>query len=113
MTKWSYDCGCAVAKYSIEYQHLINPKLFSHNNHPPKSSLKTKQLKMPSSTAIPAQQQTTSSTNGVTDSAIPGNAPSLPTTGQTPQAMTEAEQEADRLYEERIEEEYAKREGGA
>ncbi|KAH7116238.1 hypothetical protein B0J11DRAFT_539511 [Dendryphion nanum] len=32
---------------------------------------------------------------------------------QSQQEKTEAEREADRLYEERIEEEYAKREGGA
>ena len=31
----------------------------------------------------------------------------------TTREKTEAEQEADRLYEERMEEEYAKREGGA
>jgi hypothetical protein len=37
----------------------------------------------------------------------------IKTTGQTQQGKSEAELEADRLYEERIEEEYAKREGGA
>lgn len=34
-------------------------------------------------------------------------------TNTTSQTKTEAEEVADRLYEERIEEEYAKREGGA
>lgn len=54
------------------------------------------------------------------------NGPKLPTDAPAPTApesatnnqegtagKTEAEKEADRLYEERIEEEYAKREGGA
>ena len=41
------------------------------------------------------------------------NQDTIKTTGQTQQGKTEAELKADRLYEERIEEEYAKREGGA
>ncbi len=36
-----------------------------------------------------------------------------PNPSSEPRLKTEAEEEADRLYEERIEEEYAKREGGA
>ena len=43
------------------------------------------------------------------DSSNPASARSQAST----QTKTEAELEADRLYEERIEEEYAKREGGA
>jgi hypothetical protein len=39
--------------------------------------------------------------------------PTQNTTQNTTQTKTEAEEAADRLYEERIEEEYAKREGGA
>jgi len=54
------------------------------------------------------------SPNPVTDSEIPNSsAAQNSTTSQTTHTKTEAEEAADRLYEERIEEEYAKREGGA
>jgi len=43
----------------------------------------------------------------------PADAKTDANTHPTTQTKTEAEEEADRLYEERIEEEYAKREGGA
>lgn len=49
----------------------------------------------------------------VTDSSIPTSNASQPATNTAPGQKTEAEEAADRLYEERIEEEYAKREGGA
>ena len=52
-------------------------------------------------------QSTTSSGESKPETPIENVAP-------IPEAQkTEAEKEADRLYEERIEEEYAKREGGA
>jgi hypothetical protein len=55
--------------------------------------------------------------NPATDSSIPGSATAQANTGTgtstSSQTKTEAEEAADRLYEERIEEEYAKREGGA
>jgi hypothetical protein len=51
--------------------------------------------------------------NTVTDSSIPSSSAAQAGSSPAPQAKTEAEEVADRLYEERIEEEYAKREGGA
>ena len=51
--------------------------------------------------------------NLVTDSSITTSNASQPATNSAPKQKTEAEEAADRLYEERIEEEYAKREGGA
>lgn len=52
--------------------------------------------------------------NPTTDSSIPSSG-AAQTSSNAPaiQQKTEAEEAADRLYEERIEEEYAKREGGA
>lgn len=51
--------------------------------------------------------------NPVTDSSIPGSGSAQTATNTITHTKTEAEEAADRLYEERIEEEYAKREGGA
>ncbi|PMD23075.1 hypothetical protein NA56DRAFT_644644 [Hyaloscypha hepaticicola] len=51
--------------------------------------------------------------NPVTDSSIPSSSAAQADSSPAPQAKTEAEEAADRLYEELIEEEYAKREGGA
>jgi len=51
--------------------------------------------------------------NASTDSSIPNSAVAQGNTNTSSQTKTEAEEAADRLYEERIEEEYAKREGGA
>ncbi len=51
--------------------------------------------------------------NPTTDSSIPNSTAAQANTNVTPQMKTEAEEAADRLYDERIEEEYAKREGGA
>jgi hypothetical protein len=51
--------------------------------------------------------------NPVTESSIPTSAVAQTATNTTSHTKTEAEEAADRLYEERIEEEYAKREGGA
>ncbi len=51
--------------------------------------------------------------NPTTDSSIPDSTAAQTDTNTTSQTKTEAEAAADRLYEERIEEEYAKREGGA
>jgi hypothetical protein len=56
------------------------------------------------------------SPNSTTDGSLPESTAAQPTqntTQNTTQTKTEAEEAADRLYEERIEEEYAKREGGA
>jgi hypothetical protein len=51
--------------------------------------------------------------NSVTDSSTP-NSSSVPQRQNTSAPnKTEAEEAADRLYEERMEDEYAKREGGA
>lgn len=47
------------------------------------------------------------------DIPIKDNSTSPPTTNPSTGAKTAEQDEADRLYEERIEEEYAKREGGA
>lgn len=70
---------------------------------------------MPIPTGLSEKPNTSDSTierNPTTDSSNTGSAG-----GQTgpnaPQNKTEPEEAADRLYEERIEEEYAKREGGA
>lgn len=68
--------------------------------------------KMPA-TAPPstkAQQQDT--TQNHNDTSRPTGA-GVNTGAGTTREKTDAEREADRLYEERIEEEYAKREGGA
>ena len=51
--------------------------------------------------------------NPVTDSSIPSSSAAQADCSPASQAKTEAEEAADRLYEERMEEEYAKREGGA
>jgi hypothetical protein len=51
--------------------------------------------------------------NTATDASIPNSSPAQAETNTSSQRKTEAEEAADRLYEERIDEEYAKREGGA
>jgi hypothetical protein len=51
--------------------------------------------------------------NSATDSSIPSFSAADTSQNLATQTKTPAEEEADRLYEERIEEEYAKREGGA
>ncbi len=50
--------------------------------------------------------------NPITDSSITSTT-AAQDTHTSSQTKSEAEEEADRLYEERIEDEYAKREGGA
>ncbi|KAF4636307.1 hypothetical protein G7Y89_g1769 [Cudoniella acicularis] len=78
--------------------------------------LSTKDYKMPTSTSNFGEKPSNSNTEPTptTDSSLPsaGAAPTF-TDSSTVQKKTEAEEAADRLYEERIEEEYAKREGGA
>ncbi|KAF2263317.1 hypothetical protein CC78DRAFT_581598 [Lojkania enalia] len=59
-----------------------------------------------------SQPRTTSSTTANTAREVP-NPSTQSVTSANQQQKTEAELEAERLYEERIEEEYAKREGGA
>ncbi|KAN0117586.1 hypothetical protein V8E51_003563 [Hyaloscypha variabilis] len=51
--------------------------------------------------------------NAEPDYSTPNSAAAQGNANTSPQTKTEAEEAADRLYEERIEEEYAKREGGA
>jgi len=51
--------------------------------------------------------------NPTTDSSNQASTVGQANKNTTSQTKTEAEEAADRLYEERIEEEYAKREGGA
>jgi hypothetical protein len=51
--------------------------------------------------------------NPATDSSISNSSAAPADMNPALQTKTEAEEAADRLYEERIEEEYAKREGGA
>lgn len=51
--------------------------------------------------------------NPATDAAVLSPSTTQAAADASPQTKTEAEEAADRLYEERIEEEYAKREGGA
>ena len=51
--------------------------------------------------------------NPATDASIPNSSPAQAEANTSSQRKTEAEEAADRLYEERIDEEYAKREGGA
>lgn len=58
------------------------------------------------------QQSITTSTTAETAHQV-ANPSTQSVTSVSQQQKTEAELEADRLYEERIEEEYAKREGGA
>lgn len=55
---------------------------------------------------------THSTSNPVNKSEVPVSSTGTQTPNTSP-GKTEAEEAADRLYEERIEEEYAKREGGA
>ena len=58
------------------------------------------------------QSNTTSATTAETAHQV-ANPSTQSVTSVSQQQKSEAELEADRLYEERIEEEYAKREGGA
>lgn len=51
--------------------------------------------------------------NPATDPAIATSSASQKATTESAKPKSEVEEAADRLYEERIEEEYAKREGGA
>ena len=51
--------------------------------------------------------------NPATDASTPNSSPAQVEANTSSQRKTEAEEAADRLYEERIDEEYAKREGGA
>lgn len=94
--------------------------LFSHQSipqdHPSNESTSLQFhtiITMPSTTGSGEKPSNSSiQPNPATDSSIPmsGAAQTASTTSHT---KTEAEEAADRLYEERIEEEYAKREGGA
>jgi hypothetical protein len=70
-------------------------------------------MPIPTFTASETPSNSSSVPNPVTDSSIPTSGASQPATTTAPQQKTEAEEAADRLYEERMEEEYAKREGGA
>ncbi|RDL41791.1 uncharacterized protein BP5553_01770 [Venustampulla echinocandica] len=71
---------------------------------------------MPNATTSSGEKPSNSSNvpNPTTDPSIPTSGSAQAThTPNPPKTKTEAEEAADRLYEERIEEEYAKREGGA
>ena len=72
-------------------------------------------LPMPSSTESPSKSETavdsTSAVNQAASSA--SHTDSSPATSSAQHAKSEAEKAADKLYEERMEDEYAKREGGA
>ena len=70
-------------------------------------------MPIPTLTASETPSNSNIEPNPVTDSSIPTSNASQPATNPALQQKTEAEEAADRLYEERIEEEYAKREGGA
>ena len=87
-------------------------KTFTVNSIPIKS---TKSIEMPIPTFVSSETPPNSNIepNPITDPSIPTSNVSQPATNTAPQQKTEAEEAADRLYEERIEEEYAKREGGA
>ena len=65
---------------------------------------------MPSSTQQSGQPQDAS---GAPDNTAPPTGAGVNTGAGTTREKTEAELEADRLYEEKMEDEYAKREGGA
>jgi len=64
---------------------------------------------MPGPVTIPSEKPANSDTSPDTTATQPASN----ATNSTPHTKSEAEEAADRLYEERIEEEYAKREGGA
>jgi len=68
---------------------------------------------MPITTATEKPSNSNIIPNPITDSEIPSSTSAVQTSNNTTKTKTEAEEAADRLYEERIEEEYAKREGGA
>lgn len=71
-------------------------------------------IKMPSATGSSEKPSNSSiEPNPVTDSSISTSGAAQTATNTTSHTKTEAEEAADRLYEERIEDEYAKREGGA
>lgn len=71
-------------------------------------------MPVPTATHSETPSNSNISPNPVTNSDIPTSAARQASNSNTTQAAkTEAEEAADRLYEERIEEEYAKREGGA
>ena len=65
------------------------------------------------STTETPSNSSTSAPDPTTDSEVPTSGISQSLTNEEVKTKTEAEEAADRLYEERIEEEYAKREGGA
>jgi hypothetical protein len=67
---------------------------------------------MPATAPSPSKAQQQDSTPAPNDTSRPVGA-GVNTGAGTTREKTEAEREADRLYEERMEEEYAKREGGA
>jgi hypothetical protein len=85
------------------------------SNKPTKLQKPVISFKMPIPTFTSSETPSNSNItlNPVTDSSIPTSNASQPATNSAPQQKTEAEEAADRLYEERIEDEYAKREGGA
>ncbi|TVY50531.1 hypothetical protein LCER1_G006712 [Lachnellula cervina] len=66
---------------------------------------------MPSATGAGEKPSNPSNTTPGSPNPTSGAAQTVSNT--TSHTKTEAEEEADRLYEERIEDEYAKREGGA
>ncbi len=63
--------------------------------------------------AMPAEQGLTEPNNDLSPLGERPTGAGIDTGAGTSRPKTEAEKEADRLYEESIEEEYAKREGGA
>jgi len=68
---------------------------------------------MPTATTTEKPSNSNITPNPITDSEIPSSTSAAQTSNNTTKTKTEVEEAADRLYEERIEEEYAKREGGA
>lgn len=72
-------------------------------------------LPMPSSSESPSNSETAVNSKSAVNQAASSasHTETSPANPSTQQAKSEAEKAADKLYEERMEDEYAKREGGA
>ncbi|KAI4135446.1 MAG: hypothetical protein LQ347_000665 [Umbilicaria vellea] len=98
-----------------EHSRNSNAKLRDYRNWPNISPLPKMPLPMPSSTESPSNSETAVKPNSAVNQAASSasHTAASPAAPSAQQAKSEAEKAADKLYEERMEDEYAKREGGA
>lgn len=88
-----------------------NPSLYPINSNRIKQSIPANQPKMP--VPLPTNSSTEKSTSTSSGAQTAQQVGNQATQSVASAQKTEQERESDRLYEERMEEEYAKREGGA